>query len=592
MKPIYQSTNLPIYQPIHARIIPVLSRFWSLILCSLFIVHCSLFIVFAQPPVPHPQEEGGISYEDCVVCHRTGEEGAPLLAADHAQHENADCRVCHGTTGMLEATNISHPVAGWEDCRGCHDRWDGKDIEIPNLADSDYDHTIYESNTCVSCHPMAARYYEGMPPVSCGVCHPESAAAETIHNGPENWVDCVDCHQAAGNYPHDSERIHSRNEDCMSCHHEREGHWTSDKPDERYSLVGHIAEGDPHAWVDCSACHLQVATVERNPVTNRVQVVLPETEEGVPPDNPELAVIGKEVDCQRCHVSDNTVAAPAAELPPRSLLCLACHDGSPVVQDGLSWAGIGIFGLGMLMVASIWLRGSVGGQQGLSLPTRIWRIFVAILDLITTPRLFVLIWSFIVDGVLHRKLFRKSKLRWLTHACMFLGMAARMALGVFTWIMALLAPIAPLTQTLVNKNSPVIALIYDGLGLLVILGAVLAIVRRYVVKDKQLITGGQDTVAIALIGAIFLMGFVVEGARILTTNLRPGLAVFSSAGYLLSLALGLIPANWGVIYGWLWYIHAGLVAALVAYLPFGKFIHILIAPIVAAFNSALKARVT
>jgi len=548
-----------------------------------------LFIVFAQPPVPHSEEEDGVSYEDCVACHRTGDEGAPLLAADHAQHDNADCRVCHGTTGMA-APLTSHPVAGWEDCRGCHERWEGETVEIPNLADSDYDHTIYESDTCASCHPVATSYYEGIPPVACGVCHPKSAEAETIHNGPENWVDCVDCHQAAANYPHDPERIHSRDEDCTSCHYDREGHWTSATPDQRYSLTPHIAEGDPHAWTDCSACHLQTATVERDPATGRIQAVLPETEEGVPPDNPELAVIGKEVNCRRCHVSDSTVAAPAAVLPPRSLLCLACHDGSLVVQDGLSWAGIGIFGLGMLVVASIWLRGSIGGRQGLSLPARLWRIFVAVLDLVTTPRLFVLVWSFIVDGVLHGRLFRRSKLHWLTHACMFLGMTARMALGVFTWLSSLLAPTAPLTQTLVNKSSPAIALIYDGLGLAVILGAGLAIVRRYVVRDRQLITGGQDTVAIALIGAIFLMGFVVEGARILTTDLRPGLAAFSFAGYLVSLVLGLIPANWGAVYGWLWYIHAGLVAALVAYLPFGKFIHVLISPIVAAFNAALKAR--
>ena len=547
--------------------------------------------VSAQPPVPHPEEEDGISYENCVACHRTGDEGAPLLAADHAQHVNADCRVCHGTTGMTDAPNTSHPIAGWRDCRGCHDRWDGKDIEIPNLNDSDYDHTLYESNTCESCHPVATRHYDGVPLVACGVCHPKSAAAETIHNGPDYWVDCVDCHQAAGNYPHDPERIQSRDEDCTSCHHEREGHWTSDRPDEQYSLTDHIAEGDPHAWADCAACHLQVATVERNPITNRIQVILPETEEGIPPDNPELAVIGKDVDCQRCHTLDNTVAAPAAELPPRSVLCLACHDGSPIVQDGLSWAGIGIFGLGMLATVSVWLRGSVGGRQGLSLTARLWRIFVAILDLVTTPRLFVLIWSFIVDGILHRKLFHKSKLHWLTHACMFLGMAARMALGVFTWVMALLAPTAPLTQILVNKSTPVIALVYDGLGLLVILGAVLAIFRRYVIRDTQLITGGQDTVAISLIGAIFLMGFVVEGARILTTDLRPGLAAFSFIGYLISLMLGLIPANWGAVYGWLWYVHAGLVAALVAYLPFSKFIHVLIGPIVAAFNSALKAKV-
>jgi nitrate reductase gamma subunit len=159
-----------------------------------------------------------------------------------------------------------------------------------------------------------------------------------------------------------------------------------------------------------------------------------------------------------------------------------------------------------------------------------------------------------------------------------------------TWLATLVLPTAPLTQMLVNKSAPAIALLYDGLGALVILGAVMAVVRRYVIRDEQLITGGQDTVAIALLGAIFLIGFVVEGARILTTDLRPGLAAFSFIGYAVSWALSLIPVSWGVVYGWLWYVHAGLVAALIAYLPFSKFIHVLIGPFVAAFNSALEAR--
>ena len=98
------------------------TRTWIIIVLGLALALLIMPIAFAQPPVPHDEEEDGVSYEDCVYCHRTGRDEAPLLAADHAQHENVDCRVCHGTTGMLEAPNTSHPVAGWEDCRGCHDR--------------------------------------------------------------------------------------------------------------------------------------------------------------------------------------------------------------------------------------------------------------------------------------------------------------------------------------------------------------------------------------------------------------------------------------------------------------------------------------
>jgi len=342
--------------------------------------------------------------------------------------------------------------------------------------------------------------------------------------------------------------------------------------------------------IDCATCHLEVATVGRDPSTGYIQVILPETEGGVPPDDPELGEIVKAAGCQRCHVSDNRVAAPASQLPPRSVICLACHDASPIVQDRLSWIGIVSFGLGMLVVSSVWLRGSAGGLQDLSRPARLWRIFVTFLSHITAWRLFVFVWSFIVDGMLHRKLFHESKLRWLAHTCMLLGMAVRMTLGIFTWLMTVLAPVSPVTQTLVNKNSLTIALVYDGLGLAVVLGVVLAIFRRYVIKDKQLITGQQDTITIVLMGAIFSMGFIVEGARILTTDIPLSPAAFSFVGYLVSLGLNLAPINWEAVYGGLWYTHTGLVTALIAYLPFSKFFHVLVSPVVAALNSALKAR--
>ena len=167
---------------------------------------------------------------------------------------------------------------------------------------------------------------------------------------------------------------------------------------------------------------------------------------------------------------------------------------------------------------------------------------------------------------------------------------ARTALGVFTWLMTQWSPGLPLTQALINKNSPAVALTYDVLGLAVILGALTAVVRRYIIKDDQLITGQVDTIAVSLIGAIFVVGFVVEGARILVTAPQSNPVAFSFLGYAFSLALNAIPVDWGVIYGSLWYVHAALVAALVAYLPFGKFIHVLVGPIVAALNPVTKER--
>ncbi len=557
-------------KPTFTRILALLGRLGLLFLCSLFVVQYPLSVALAQPPAPHDTEQDGVSYDDCVYCHHSGRDGAPLAAVDHIRYNNADCRVCHGTTGTLDAAHISHPIVGWKDCRGCHDRWANEDVEIPNLADSDYDHTIYESSTCTSCHPVAGDYYDGIPPAACGVCHPESTSTETVHNGPENWVDCVECHEAAGHYPHDQARMRAQDESCIACHYERKGHWASDVPtkDRRYSLSTHVARDDPHMRVDCTACHLQAANIERDPTIGRIYTILPETEEGVPPDNPKMGDVDRIVDCyQRCHFVNNTITAPAAELPSRGVICLSCHSASLVIQDNLSWTGIAIFGVGVLMAASS--RGLIGSKR------RSQHSPVASFDFATLPRI---VWLFVADGLLRRELFRKDKVSWLAYACVLFGIAMRMALAVFTWFMILLAPTVLLTRILVDKNAPITTLVYDGLGLLIIAGAILSLLRRYIGKNKQAVAKEQDTVTVALIVAIFVVGFVVKGARISIADLPPNLAAFSFIGYPVSLLLRRIPANWGIVYGWLWYVHAGLVAALVAYTPFSKFMRALFSP--------------
>jgi len=540
----------------------------------------------AQPPIPHPIEEDGVSFEDCEDCHRAGVDGAPLLAADHAQHDNGDCRNCHATTGM-EAPLVSHPVQDWTDCRGCHER--ASEFEsIPSLVGSEYDHDIYFGKTCLSCHPVSDEYPTDQPPIGCGVCHPKSIQATNFHNGPERWVECVDCHEGAEHYPHDLTKMPTRNEDCLACHYDLEASVYSSRPEERhYSLNAHIGRSEPHASVDCSACHLEIATVERDPNSGRIRVLLPEHAEGEAPDNPELAKIVRAVDCLRCHASAEPVSAPATQLPPRSLLCLGCHDASAVVKDPFSWAGVLLFGLGMVMVASIWVQGSVGRGR-ISLLRRIGRLILAVLDFVFSIRILKFLWSFLVDGIFLRRVLRESFSRWLTHTLMFWAFGLRMLLGVLTWLLGWIAPLHPLTQALVNKNTPGIALIYDLLALLVIVGAVLALVRRFIKRDEQLISGGQDAVAIALLGSIFLMGFVVEGMRIVVTDLRPGLAAFSFIGYPISMLFSLIPLSWPGVYPWLWYVHAALVVAFVVYLPFSKFMHILIGPLMVAVNTALK----
>jgi nitrate reductase gamma subunit len=95
----------------------------------------------------------------------------------------------------------------------------------------------------------------------------------------------------------------------------------------------------------------------------------------------------------------------------------------------------------------------------------------------------------------------------------------------------------------------------------------------------------QDRLALGLIGGIVVIGFVLEGMRMAMTGHPPG-SGFAFVGYIFSLLFG--GSSTVNDYGYVWYLHAILTGAFIAYLPFSRLFHIIAAPIVLLMNSAQK----
>ena len=95
-------------------------------------------------------------------------------------------------------------------------------------------------------------------------------------------------------------------------------------------------------------------------------------------------------------------------------------------------------------------------------------------------------------------------------------------------------------------------------------------------------------IVLALLGAILVTGFIVEGLRILLTGIPSSVALPSFVGYPLSLFLGLIPIRWQWVYPYGWYVHAILTGLFIIYLPFSKMFHILVSPMVLFMNSVTR----
>jgi hypothetical protein len=369
------------------------------------------------------------------------------------------------------------------------------------------------NQSCLSCHQK-----EGM----------DDGGAKDL--GPHQGLACLDCHQGAQHYPHDDLQLTS----CQSCH------------------IPHTeaTTGDLHAGVTCQACHWagESQTPHRLASTQRPQ------------------------SCQRCHFAGNKVGAPAAVLPAKGALCLACHTATLSLPDWPSRLALVGFLLGLLASLGFWFS---GGGRGPSSQT----VHQGHPGGGAGPGLAALL----VDGLLQRRLWRLSPGRWLVHALMVLPFVARMLWALLALALSYAQPGGELTQAMLNKNQPATALFFDLTGLLVLAGAGLAIGRR-VLRGKDRLPGlpGPDWMGMGLLALVVISGFITEAARLALTGTPDGAGAF--VGWALK---GMFNPGPGLqtAYGYLWYAHAIVFAAFVVYLPLGRMKHILLAPL----NLALRA---
>jgi nitrate reductase gamma subunit len=265
------------------------------------------------------------------------------------------------------------------------------------------------------------------------------------------------------------------------------------------------------------------------------------------------------------------MGASAVVLPSKSALCLACHTANLGLADWPSRIALGLLAIGLLGSLGFWLS---GGDQG---PTSSHGHGHGL-------RPGSMLASFFLDGLLQRRLWRISPARWLIHALIFLPMAARMAWALVALFLGRLDPSAPMIQAMLYKNAPVTALFFDLTGALVLAGVALAVSRR-MLRSKNPLPGlpRPDYAAMGLLAGIVLSGFITEGARMAMT----GAGAATPYAFLGAALSGLFSAGPGLqeAYGYIWYAHAICYAAFVAYLPFSRMRHILLAPLWLALGS-------
>ena len=283
---------------------------------------------------------------------------------------------------------------------------------------------------------------------------------------------------------------------------------------------------------------------------------------------------------------------------------------------------LGLFGVEMLFVISVWYKARVPGVPATASRWRkLWATVVFAIRLIFSRRIWTLLKALVVDGMVHRRLFRTSTRRWAVHISVFGSWLLLGVLSTITGVVVEFLPLfgmspeqaasLPLIGHMFHADVWWVALVNELLGLIVLAGMLFVIYRRFIAKDPLVKGIPADNFMIILLAIVAFSGFPAETFRLLAdyttaggvfqpdpTMLSPeklppvlhtvwgpewGFLGFLSARILGG--LGLSASVWAVFHNVFFWLHFVIVTALLYYLPFSRFFHVIMSPVIVAYNS-------
>jgi len=199
-------------------------------------------------------------------------------------------------------------------------------------------------------------------------------------------------------------------------------------------------------------------------------------------------------------------------------------------------------------------------------------------------RFLTFIYTGFVDGIVHRRIIRDFY-PGAMHALLFWG-ASLLLLGTAMDVINHYIT-TPLGANFLQGNTYFAFSFLDNLGgVMLLVGVIIAFVRRYIQKPSRLDNIFDDATALTFIFVIVLTGFILSGLRIRVTNYPPQWDEWRFLGFAFSKAF----AGGSHLVGWyqgMWWFHAALVIGAITYisLAFHRLTHIIVSPVNAYFRS-------
>lgn len=518
---------------------------------------------------PNPQDmvkkrADFFTVDQCLICHddvlerlEQGVHGSLTIPEPESYQKCYRCHEPHYQKPIREETGLFDPdLPRHEQCGVCHKQEDA----LPPFS--------REDEACMACHRSVSPGEEGRLKSICFHCHGrEGTPAQKITGKrvalieidayeatPHANIACTDCHPQAVSFSHAQQDP----ADCTLCHH---------RHDEK---VAH----ELHGLVTCGACHLGGVEPAREKRTGQIgwrRAFAPGAQSQVH----DMIVDYDEKACRNCHAQENRIGAAAMILPPKSVLCMPCHAATFSIGDATTIPALLVFGAGTAMILAYVFTGARRGKsknpaKADSPAGRAGRVARTLL----------------LDVLLQRRLYLQSRKRWLIHGLIFYAFAFRFLWGLVGLLGSLWNPSGSWVWSVLDKNNPLTGFLFDWTGIMIIVGICIALIR-----GSEKISAAppdlprQDRLALTLIGAVVAVGFVLQGMRIAMTGYPPG-SPWSFVGYSLSVFWAGTPLTG--VYGYVWYLHAILTGVFIAYIPFSRLAHIIIAPVVLAMGAAME----
>ncbi len=169
----------------------------------------------------------------------------------------------------------------------------------------------------------------------------------------------------------------------------------------------------------------------------------------------------------------------------------------------LTYVAVVIFVIGLIYKMLCWFRLSIG-ETKYSTKERFFSAISGIFSCIFSKKIFILIKSIFLDVLLQIRTLREDILRWVMHIFIyggFLALFVMHALGKYIF-----------SEYYPYKNP--FLFLRDLFGLLVLVGIVIAIIRRFALNIPNLRTDRSDIYGIFIVLLIICSGLFFEGVKI------------------------------------------------------------------------------